>query len=107
MYHLKKYLNIRTDNEPALFITERQPYRRLSKRGIQREIGLIAKAAGIHKEVSPHTLRHTFATLTLNNGAELAAVQELLGHSDPGTTQGYARISPERKKEQHKKFLVQ
>jgi len=107
LFHLKKYLFSRTDQESALIITERQPYRRLSRRGIQREIGIIAKQAGIQKKVSPHPLRHTFATLTLNNGADLVAVQELLGHENPATTQIYASISAERKREQHKKHLVQ
>ena len=107
MYHLKKYLMSRNDNEPALFITERKPYRRLSKRGIQREIAKIASLAGLEKRVSPHTLRHTFATLTLNNGAELAAVQAMLGHESPSTTQIYAQLTDEKKREQHKKYLVQ
>ena len=107
IYHLKKYLLSRADLVPALIITERQPYRRLSGRGIQREIGIIAANAGIKKKVSPHTLRHTFATLTLNNGADLVAVQELLGHENPATTQIYASISAERKREQHRKHLVQ
>lgn len=107
MFHLKKYLFSRLDETPALIVTERKPYRRLSNRGIQREIGKIAKQANMHKSVSLHTLRHTFATLTLNNGADLVAVQHLLGHSDPSTTQGYAVLSDERKREQHKKYLVQ
>lgn len=106
MYHLKKYLNSRMDDDPALMVSERKPYGRLSKRGIQREIKQIAKYAGLEKKVSPHVLRHTFATLTLNNGAELVAVQELLGHSSPDTTLRYARITEERKREQHKKHLV-
>lgn len=107
MYHLNKYLDSRTDDCEALFITERKPYRRLGKRGIQREIKKIADRAGIAHKVSPHVLRHTFATLTLNNGAELVAVQELLGHSSPETTLRYARITEERKRDQHRRFLVQ
>lgn len=107
LYHLKKYLQSRTDDNDALMVTVRQPYRRLTKRGIQREIAAIAKNAGLEKRVSPHVLRHTFATLTLNNGAELVAIQELLGHSSPDTTLRYARITEERKREQHKKFLIQ
>lgn len=106
LYHLDKYLKARTDDCEALMVTERKPSRRLSKRGIQREIKAIAKRAGLASKVSPHVLRHTFATLTLNNGAELVAVQELLGHSNPDTTLRYARITEERKREQHKKFLV-
>lgn len=107
MYHLTKYLKSRTDDCEALMVTERKPHRRLTKRGIQREISVIAKAAGLQNKVSPHVLRHTFATLTLNNGAELVAVQELMGHSHPQTTLRYARITEERKREQHKKYLVQ
>lgn len=106
MYHLNKYLESRDDDCEALMVTQRKPYRRLTKRGIQREIAKIAENAGLEKKVSPHVMRHTFATLTLNNGAELVAVQELLGHSNPETTLRYARITEERKREQHKKFLV-
>jgi integrase/recombinase XerD len=107
LFHLRKYLEQREDSSEALMITERKPYRRLSKRGIQREIGIIAKNAGLEKRVSPHTLRHTFATLTLNNGADIVAIQHLLGHSSPSTTQTYAVLSDDRKREQHKKYLVQ
>lgn len=107
MYHLNKYLKSRTDDCEALMVTERKPHRRLTQRGIQREIALIARAAGLQDKVSPHVLRHTFASLTLNNGAELVAVQELMGHSDPQTTLRYARITEDRKREQHKRYLVQ
>jgi integrase/recombinase XerD len=107
MYHLGKYIKGRNDNCEALMVTERKPYRRLSKRGIQREIDIIAQKAGLQDKVSPHVLRHTFATLTLNNGADLVVIQELLGHSSPDTTLRYAKITHERKREQHKKFLIQ
>lgn len=106
-YYLKRYLESRKDNESALFVTERKPCRRLSRRGIQREFKIIAARAGIKKRVHPHVMRHTMATLTLNNGADLVAVQELLGHANPGTTQGYAQLSNERKKESHRRYLVQ
>ncbi|WP_214797665.1 site-specific tyrosine recombinase/integron integrase [Exiguobacterium sp. s5] len=107
MYHLEKYLKSRTDDNPALMVSERKPHGRLSKRGIQREIKVIAQQAGLEKKVSPHTMRHTFATLTLNNGADITAVQALLGHENPSTTQIYAQLTQEKKREQHKKFLVQ
>lgn len=106
MYHLKKYLNNRTDDDSALFVTERKPHRRMSKRSIQHEVDKIAKQAGV-KNVSPHSLRHTFATLTLNNGAELAAVQALLGHESPETTMIYAQLTESKKHEAYKKYLVQ
>lgn len=106
LYHLKKYLKQRKDDCEALFVTERKPYRRISKRAIQDEVKKVAKAAGLSHKVTPHVLRHTFATLTLNNGAELVAIQELLGHSSADTTLRYARITEDRKREQHKKYLV-
>jgi integrase/recombinase XerD len=107
MYHLKKYLMNRLDTEPALFITERKPFRRLSKRGIQRTVAIIAARTGIQKKIHPHTYRHTFATLTLNNGADLSSVQALMGHADPATTQVYAQVTEEKKREAYKKHLVQ
>lgn len=107
MYHLRKYLMRRTDDVPALFITERKEYRRLSARGIQREIKIIADRSGVKKNVHPHIFRHTFATLMLNNGADLVAVQGLLGHSNPATTQIYATLTDEKRKQSHHQYLVQ
>lgn len=107
IFHLKKYLGNRKDEEPSLFITERKPYRRLSNRGIQRAIRMIAKRSGLQKRIHPHTFRHTFATLTLNNGADLSSVQALLGHADPATTQIYAQVTEEKKREAYRKHLVQ
>jgi len=107
MYYMKKYLASRGDAHPALFVTERRPVNRLSRRGIQRAVKIIAKRAGIQKNVHPHVLRHTYATLTLNNGADLVAVQSLLGHANPSTTQVYAQLTSGRRREQYRKYLVQ
>lgn len=106
-YHLRKYLMQRADNEDALFITHRKPYRRVSNRAIQREIGIIAKRTGLSKRIHPHVLRHTFATDLLNNGADLALVQALMGHDDPATTLVYTNISDERKRQAHRQYHAQ
>jgi len=107
MYHLKKYLMRRNDDVDALFVTVRKPYRRLSTKGIQREVKIIAARSEVKKNVHPHIFRHTFATLMLNNGADLVAVQGLLGHVDPATTLIYSVLSDEKRKQSHKQYLVQ
>lgn len=105
--HIQKYLLSRTDDCEALFITERKPIHRMGHRAIQREIKKIGIRAGIKKNIYPHLIRHTTATIMLNNGAELAAVQNLLGHTDPGTTQVYLDVSNQYVQEQYRKHFVQ
>jgi site-specific recombinase XerD len=76
---------------------------RLSPRSVERIIKHYAAAAGIAKKVSPHTLRHSFATDLLRGGADLRAVQMLLGHANIATTQIYTHVTDEHLKEIHKK----
>lgn len=106
MHHLRKYLLSRNDDCPALFVTHRSPIRRMTNSGIQFEIDKIEKKANLNKKVTPHTLRHTFATLSMDAGIELADLQHLMGHSNPATTLIYGNVSEERKKDAYKKYHV-
>jgi site-specific recombinase XerD len=106
LYHLKQYLKSRDDECEALFATERRPYRRMTNRAIQREIDVIEHNSGIQKKLTPHVMRHTFATLSMDAGIELADLQHLMGHSEPSTTLVYSQVSEERKQQAFKKYHV-
>ncbi len=109
---LQEYLNKRNDNVKALFISfsglhkvdRTGNFRRLTTRSVQRMVARYARLAGITKHVSPHTLRHSFATDLLMNGADLRSVQALLGHSNISTTQIYTHVTDPHLKEVHSKF---
>ena len=91
--YLAEHRNDRRDNCP-LFVTRKG--KRVRREMVWDRIKLYAHAAGIEKEISPHTLRHSFATHLLDNGADLRVIQELLGHSDIGTTDRYTHLSKKR-----------
>lgn len=99
------YLKARKDMDPALFVDGRPTkLHRITPRDIQRHIKTYAAMAGITNKVSPHTLRHVFATDLLSNGADLRSVQALLGHSSITTTQIYTHVTDAHLREVHKKF---
>ena len=104
---LKEYLDKRGDTEDAMFIQlggKMSDSMRLTSRSIERMIAFYAKKAGISKKVTPHTIRHSFATDLLRNGADIRSVQVMLGHSSISTTQIYTHITDKELRNVHKKF---
>lgn len=117
---LQKYLKARKDNAKFLFLShtnigsgdkvtkEMESYNKeakgLTTRGVQRIIKKYALIAGIMKQISPHTLRHSFATDLLQNGADIRSVQSMLGHASITTTQIYTHVTNQQLREIHKQY---
>ena len=106
---INEYLKARKDMDDALFVkvgdekakTEKEG---LARRSIERIVKHYAIKAGISKKVTPHVIRHCFATDLLSNGADIRSVQMMLGHSNIATTQIYTHVTDKQLREVHKKF---
>ncbi len=111
---LREYLNKRKDMDDALFIkiaknlpttmAKKGETLGVTKRTIERVVKELAIKAGISKKVTPHVMRHMFATDLLGNGADLRSVQAILGHSSITTTQIYTHVTDKHLRDIHKKF---
>lgn len=104
---LRDYLKSRKDMAEPLFISDsfrKNRDARLTPRSIQRIVKTYATKAGIYKKVTPHVLRHSFATDLLSNGADMRSVQMMLGHANIATTQVYTHVTDKQLREVHKKF---
>ena len=104
---IRAYLATRGDDLKPLFINSRSRNpgsKRLTPRAIQLLIAKYARLAGLPKKVTPHTLRHTYATDLLSRGVDLRSVQELLGHKNVSTTQVYTHVTNKRLRDIHEQF---
>ncbi len=109
---IKAYLAKRDDMDDAMFVQinnkklaeDKDKTLRLTPRSVERIVKYYAIKAGVSKKVTPHVLRHSFATDLLRNGADLRSVQMLLGHANIGTTQIYTHITDSELRDVHKKF---
>ena len=100
---IQKYIKEREDMSSALFVSSKgNP---LTPRAVERIVEKRVKQAGISKHITPHGLRHAFATTLLQNGADIRSVQELLGHSHINTTQVYTHVTNKRLREAHETFF--
>lgn len=105
--YLENYLKTRKDNNPALFISERFPFDRMGIRGLECIISKVGVRAKLTKDIYPHLIRHTMATLGLRAGADISTIQHLLGHTSPATTETYAEQSCENLRHEYNQHFTQ
>lgn len=98
---LKAYLATRSDDSPFLFVTNRKPCHKMSKRAVEVEINKITELSGLNRTVSPHVFRHTAATTALRHGMNIEEVQRFLGHTNIDTTMIYAKVDNSAVKASH------
>ncbi|MFZ5363905.1 MAG: site-specific tyrosine recombinase/integron integrase [Patescibacteria group bacterium] len=106
-FWIKQYLDARQDVSPFLFVSHDRAHESegaLTPRSVERLVKKYSKIAGITKKVTPHTMRHSYATDLLMNGADIRSVQAMLGHSSITTTQIYTHITNQQLRDVHKSF---
>lgn len=103
--HLRQYLESRTDDNPALFVSSRGPHERLSRAGVEYILARLGQAAGVDN-VHPHRFRRTAATDLLRMGMPIEQVQELLGHAKIETTRIYCTVTREQVRSSHRRYMA-
>lgn len=103
---IRKYLKTRSDCCPSLIVSEIKPVRGLKTGTIETIVKDIGERAGLGRNLTPHILRHTFATNLIKRGASLEDVQKLLGHEKPSTTLIYTKINTEAIRRDHERYIL-
>ena len=106
---LKAYLDSRSDQLEQVFVSERKyggRPKQLTKEAVERVIKILSKAAGLNKKITPHVLRHTTATIAVQNGMPIEDISKLLGHSNVATTMIYAKTSTDRVYSNHRRCVI-
>ena len=99
LYYLKEYIsrrNLLLKNKPCNKLFLNNHGQGMTRQGFFKNLKQLLKEKGLNEEISPHTLRHSFATHLLNRGADLRSIQEMLGHSDISTTKIYTKVSDQK-----------
>ena len=102
--HLQAYLNSRNDNNPALIVSLKAPFNRLSIGGVETRLRELGRQLGVHK-VHPHKFRRTLATMAIDKGMPIEQLQQLLGHKRIDTTLQYAMVKQSNVKLAHRKYI--
>lgn len=106
---LKSYLDSRSDQLEQVFVSERKyggRPKQLTKEAVERVVKILSKTAGLNKRITPHVLRHTTATIAVQNGMPIEDISKLLGHSSVATTMIYAKTSTERVYSNHRRCII-
>ena len=109
IYYLKEYLLVRDQllkDKPCNKLFLNNHGQGMTRQGFFKNLKNLLKEKGLNVEVSPHTLRHSFATHLINRGADLRSIQEMLGHSDISTTKIYTRVSDEKVLEDYQRYFL-
>lgn len=103
---LREYLATRDDDCEYLFVSQRKPYRKLTKCAVEKVVRQLAERSRATKPVTPHVLRHTTATTAVNAGMPIEDVSKLLGHASLNTTLIYAKVATDRVQSEHLRCVV-
>ena len=106
IYYLKEYLKVRKGDSEYLFVGERKPHDKMKKDAIEKRFRELSDMANIGRRITPHLLRHTTATVALQNGMAVTDIQKLLGHEKLDTTMIYAKTNHREVQMNHSKYVV-